>query len=234
MDIFSRILRRLRRELNMLFNWQKVRQISRSFPIELLESRQSPVIFFNASTRLSGLSQNAGFSLITSLALRINKVPTHFFVCNRGLRPCVLGTDKKDPTKEPPCGECLRTSRLILGKKNVHYFPFNFCHEISREIAGFNLNQLLTYTYEDIPLGKLVLPSMRWILRKHHLSDTKANRMLAQSYIQSAWNVYQEFAKLIESIHPQSVVVFNGMFFPEAVARLTAQRQNVPVYSHEF
>jgi len=233
MDIFSRFIKRLRRESNLQFNRKKVRQITNSFPDELAVRSQSPVIFFNASTRLSGLSQNAGFSLITGLALGKNNVPVHHFVCNRGLRPCVLGTDREVPSNDPPCRECLRTSRLILGKHNVHHFSFNVSKEINREISGHNLSKLLTYDYKDIPLGELILPSMRWILRKHHLSDTHTNRLLARSYIQSAWGVYQNFSKLIDTIHPQAVVVFNGMFYPEAVARLSAHHKKVPVFSHE-
>jgi len=233
MDIFSRVFKRLQREFNLQFNRTQVCQITRSIPDELTTSIQSPVIFFNASTRLSGLSQNAGFSLVTSLALRKNKIPVHHFVCNRGLRPCVLGTDKKDLSKEPPCRECMRTSRLVLGKTNIHYFSYKINEEISRETNDLNLGQLITYVHKDIPLGKLVLPSMRWILRRHHLEDTKENRFLAQSYIRSAWGVYRQFTKLIDSIHPQAVIVFNGMFYPEAMARLSAQQKKVPVYSHE-
>ena len=233
MDFFRRTLRRLQREFNLQFNRIQVCQIMRSIPDELTMSDQSPVIFFNASTRLSGLSQNAGFSLITSLALRKNKIPVYHFVCNRGLRPCVLGTKKEDLSKAPPCRECIRTSRLVLGKKNIHFFSYKIDEEISRETKNLDLGQLITYVHKDIQLGKIVLPSMRWILRRHHLEDTKENRFLAQSYIQSAWGVYREFAKLIDSIHPQAVVVFNGMFYPEAIARLSAQHKKVPVFSHE-
>ena len=182
---------------------------------------------------MSGLSQNAGFSLITNLALRKNNIPTHHFVCNRGLRPCVLGTEKNDLSKEPPCRECIRTSRLILGKTNVHYFTFRIDGEVDQETRGLSLEELFNFVYKDVPLGKFVLPSMRWILRRHHLEDTQKNRFLARSYIQSAWGVFLEFSKLIDSIHPQAVVVFNGMFYPEAAARYSAQLKKVPVYSHE-
>lgn len=234
MDIFNRIHRRLKREINLQSNRIQIWRITRSISDDLQTSDKPPVVIFNASTRLSGLSQNAGFSLITSLALRKNKIPTYSFVCNRGLQPCVLGTDKMDPSVEPPCRECMRTSRLILGKTNIQHFSYNIDKEISLEIENLNLDQLITYVYKDIPLGKLVLPSMRWILRRHHLKDTEENRSLAQSYIQSAWGVYCEFSKLIDSVHPQAVIVFNGMFYPEAMARLSAQHKKVPVFSHEI
>jgi len=234
MDIFSRILRRLQREINLQSNRIQIWRITRSFSSGLIKSDKHPVIFFNASTRLSGLSQNAGFSLITSLALRKNKIPIYHFVCKRGLRPCMLGTDKMDPSIKPPCRECMRTSRLVLGKTNIQHFSYDVNEEIGREIKNLNLDQLITYSYKDIPLGRLVLPSMRWILRRHHLKDTEENRSLAQSYIQSAWGVYREFSKMIDSIHPQAVIVFNGMFYPEAMARLSAQHKKVPVFSHEI
>lgn len=234
MDIFNRVIRRLKREINLQSNRIQIWRITRSFSGGLIKSDKPPVIFFNTSTRLSGLSLNAGFSLITSLALRKNKIPVYYFVCNRGLRPCMLGTDKTDLSTEPPCRECVRTSRLVLGKTNIQHFSYVVNEEIGREIKNLNLDQLITYVYKDIPLGKLVLPSMRWILRRHHLKDTEENRSLAQSYIQSAWGVYREFSKMIDSIHPQAVVVFNGMFYPEAMARLSAQHRKVPVFSHEI
>jgi hypothetical protein len=234
MNIFNRIFKRLQREIDLKYNRIQIWRIIRSIPDELTANDKSPVIFFNSSTRLSGLSQNAGFSLITSLALRKNKIPVYHFVCNRGLRPCVLGTDKKEFSKEPPCRECMRTSRIIFGKTNIHPFSFKVNEEINRETDNLGLDELISYVYHDIPLGKLVLPSMRWILRRHHLADTKENRFLAQSYIKSAWGVYSEFSKLIDSTQPQAVIVFNGMFYPEAMARLSAQHKEVPVFSHEI
>ena len=64
-----------------------------------------PVIFFNASTRLEGLSLNAAFSLVSSWAVQFAGAPVIHFVCRQGLSRCVLGTRRDDPLALPPCGD---------------------------------------------------------------------------------------------------------------------------------
>jgi hypothetical protein len=74
---------------------------------------------------------------------------------------------------------------------------------------------------------------MRWILRRHHLLDDAATRYLYGQYILSAWQVQREFARLLDEAEPQAVVVFNGMFYPEATARWVAHQRGLRVISHE-
>jgi hypothetical protein len=233
MNILDRIFNRIRREVNLQVNRFHVWKVKQSFSDGLISSAIKPVVIFNASTRLSGLSLNAGFSLITSLALQKNNIPTHHVYCDQGLRPCVLGTDRNDPENDPPCRECTRTSRLILKNSNAHALTFNQDLNLIGQINGLTLDQLLDFTYQGIHIGELVLPSMRWILRKHHLEDNHTHRILAQKYIQSAWSIFQQFSQLLDTLNPGTVLVFNGMFYPEAMARLAAQQRNIPVISHE-
>jgi hypothetical protein len=74
---------------------------------------------------------------------------------------------------------------------------------------------------------------MRWILRRHTLIDDERTRTLYRQYLLSAWQVSRSFTILLDAVHPQAVVVFNGMFYPEAVARWTAWQRNLRVISHE-
>lgn len=233
MNLIARINRRMKREIALQKNRLRVWQISNTINQQFDCDSAAPVIFFNASTRLSGISQNAGFSLIASMALRMRNIPVHQFVCDHGLRPCVLGTNRDNPGMHPPCRECVRTSRYLFTGNNTHWFTEKLNPQIEDETQKLDLSALLSYEYQHIPLGRMILPSLRWILRKHHLDNDTDTRFLARSYIQSAWNVYAEFSLLVESLKPQAVVVFNGMFYPEAMARLAAGEKSVPVYSHE-
>jgi len=233
MSVLDRAFLRMKRELNLHYNRGRVSHVTRSFQKTADRGKKAPVIIFNASTRISGLSQNAGFSLITSLALRKNGIPVHYFVCDRGLRPCVLGTDRDNPANDPPCKECIRTSQLIFDSENIHTFSYKEDQGVMQDIRHLGLAELFEYEYKDIPLGKIILPSIRWILRRHHLADYEQNRELARRYIQSAWNVYREVSNLIEEINPRALLVFNGMFYPEAAARLAAQKKGVYTVSHE-
>lgn len=88
-------------------------------------------------------------------------------------------------------------------------------------------------SHNPIPLGALCLPGLRWILRRHNLQDDENTRFLLREYILSAWNVAREFSAFLESTQPRAVVLFNGQFFPEAVARHIALQQGLRVITHE-
>lgn len=234
MNLIKRAHVRLLRENALRRNHRQVKRLRGEIQ-HAAPSRQAkkPVIFFNASTRLSGLSQNAGFSLVSSLALRNAGQSVIHFVCQQGMSHCVLGTDKQRLQSPPPCAECMRTSRLIFDEAQVQPFIFRRDETLAAHLTDLPLEELLKVKWQDIPLGKLVLPSLRWVLRIHHLKDNEETRYLAREYILSAYHVAREFEQLIQRVDPQAVVVFNGMFYPEATARWVAQRNDLPVYSHE-
>ncbi len=192
-----------------------------------------PMIFFNASTRLTGMSLNAAFELLTAWALRLQGVPVIQFVCRAGMSRCVLGTNRDDPAAMPPCRECTAQSGRLFTRTDTHGFAFSAEAGLTAAIENLNVDQLCGVTYQGAPLGPLVLPSLRWVLRRHHLSDDEPTRYLFRQYILSAWQVAQEFSALIESSQPRCVVVFNGTFYPEAAARWVARQHGIRVVTHE-
>ena len=50
-----------------------------------------------------------------------------------------------------------------------------------------------------LPLGRLVLPAIRWVLRRHTLQDDEPTRSLYRKYILSADHVAQEFSTLLDN-----------------------------------
>ena len=193
----------------------------------------NPVVFFNASTRLSGLSLNAAFSLLSSWSLRLSGIPVVYYYCHQGLPLCVLGTNPNNVLQPPPCKECIAQSRILYSSGNP--VPFDQVNEkdLDEQLKNKFVAELMDFKYQNIPLGNLVLPSVRWILRKHHLSNDSSTRLLLSSYIAGAWNVYISFSTLLDQITPRAVVLFNGMSYPEAMARWTAQTKGVQVFTHE-
>ncbi len=78
-----------------------------------------PVVVFNASARLAGLSQNAAFSLLAAWSLRLAGYPVVHFVCQSGMSHCVLGTNRQDHRTPPPCESCIAQSRRIYAGAQV-------------------------------------------------------------------------------------------------------------------
>lgn len=205
---------------------------------------QSPVIFFNASARISGLSQNAAFGLLVSWGLRLGGVPVHHFVCSRGMRRCVLGTQRSDLSKPPPCSACLRQSKRLYRGANADWFTFQPDQELEAELENLDIESLSKYEYTGVkgslitpglslPLGQLVLPSARWALRRHTLMDDDPTRQLMRDYLLSAFYIAQEFSALLDRVKPAAVVAFNGMMFPEAVASWIARSRGLRVVTYE-
>lgn len=191
------------------------------------------IISFNASTRITGLSLNAAFSMLIGWSLHLQGARVVNFVCQRGMSRCVLGTHADDMLRTPPCKQCLAQSHAVYDHAEVEGFGSFDDAGINGQLHHLSLDELMAFEYEGIPLGALCLPSMRWILRRHHLLDDQPTRLLYWHYITSAYGVAQRFERLLGRTDPAALMVFNGMQFPEATARWVAQKHGVPAYSHE-
>lgn len=196
-----------------------------------------PVVIFNASTRLSGHSQNAAFSLIAAWALREAGVPVIHFACQRGLTRCVLGANPEKPNDPMPCATCVRQSRINTHAAHTHWLTWQTNPVLDAALAPLKLDSLLTFHFSlgglSIPLGPLVVPALRWRLRLHHLVDDDATRALLREFIRSAWNVARAFSALLDQTHPQAALVFNGQFYPEATAAWLCRQRGIRVITHE-
>lgn len=203
------------------------------------DPKQSPVLFFNATARLTGLSLNAAFSQLTSWSLRLAGIPVTHFVCHSGMTHCVLGTNRQDYTTPPPCEGCLAQSNRLYAGATVQSFRFEPEPELAASLANLDVEELSRFEYTNhvsqtpIPLGSLALPSIRWSLRRHTLPDDEETRYLLGAYILSAYRVATQFNELLEQINPAVGVIFNGMMYPEATARWVARHRGLRTVAHE-
>lgn len=207
-----------------------------------------PVVFFNASTRLVGISLNSAFALLTAWALRLEKIPVIQFVCHAGMSRCILGTDRNDFSKPAPCRACIAQSHSLYSDAQV--IPFSYQEEVPLKniLQDLSLERLMEFEVQPptgvfkgtqnippspLPLGALVLPSIRWVLRRHNLQDDASTRFLYREYLLSANRVADEFSSFLDNTNPQAVVLFNGQFFPEAIARWESMRRGIRTITHE-
>lgn len=248
-DFFTQRLKRgLVRRLNNLKIANVAKQVAKQGP----QPNGQPVVFFKASTGIDDLSWNSGFHLLASWAFRLKGIPVAYFACNSGMSKCVLGTNRDNPHKEMPCKTCVSQAETLYKSVSnltidhrpqttvhrpsstvVSWFGLDRDSQLVTRIAQLSLHELSTFQFQNIPLGNLCLPALRWILRIHHLNDDENTRYLLREYILSAWNVAQKFSKFLDETNPRAVIVFNGQFFPEATARFIAQQRGIRVITHE-
>ena len=207
---------------------------------------QQPIVVFNTSSRISGISQNTAFTILSSWGLRLAGVPVKHFVCHSGMSHCILGTSREDYKKAPPCQACIRQSKRLYHNADAYWFKYKIDPVLDSLLLGLSVEELSNFEYQSpnpasplssitqpIPLGKLVLPSIRWALRQHRLPDDDNTRYLLRQYILSAYNIAQEFAAFIEQTRPASALIFNGILYPEGTARWVAQQKGLRVITQE-
>lgn len=194
---------------------------------------KSPVAFFNVSTRLVGISQNAAFATLTSMALQQSQVPVVHFGCQVGLSRCVLGTVVNGAENEPPCETCFGQTMHLTANAPRHWFNYKEESELLTEIEALSVAELAQVTFGAMPLGQICLPALRWTLRRHHLLDDEATQELFRHYILSSWSLAEQTRLFLHEIKPRAMVLFNGIMYPEATVRWVAESRGIPVIKHE-
>jgi len=187
------------------------------------------------------MSLNAAFSYLAACGLQAAGYPVVYFACHAGMSRCVLGTNKDDSAQRPPCKACIAQSERLFQHAPAVWFEYAEDREVKHALTDLGIADLINFEFPMIlagdevilPLGELVLPSLRWALRRHNLMDDESTRFLYREYVLSAWRVAHEFERFLAEVEPTVVVVFNGILFPEAAVRWVARRRGLRVITHE-
>jgi hypothetical protein len=214
-------------------NNDKVRAMAHAIAVHAAREAHAPVLFFETSTRLAGISLNAAYNLLTSWSLRLQGVPVIHLFCDRGMRSCVLGTSRKEVAAKLPCKDCMEQSDSLYMESEALRFQYQEDEAFEAAIAGLAVDGCLGFSYQGLPLGELITPSLRWILRRHNLEREPITLRIAKDYLRSAWSIAGQVGSIIDALKPQALVVFNGMQYPEATARWVARQKVLKTYSHE-
>ncbi len=211
-------------------NARRFRTVNQETAVRV-EDPSHPVLFFNASTRLNRTSLNAAYAWITANSLRWSGTSIHFISCGKGLKPCLLSVGRGE---EALCSSCMELSRKMYDGLPHTVLHFEQDNEVANDTEGLDHAGLSVYVHEGVPLGELTLPSLRWILRRHHLEDVPEAAPLQRSFIKSAWSVYLQAKQLMDELEPRAVVVFNGLQYPEAVVKWLGKQRGIPTFTHEI
>src|SRR6187549_3564963 len=109
---------RIKRGLVRRLNNGKLARVAKRVARQSPTPSGAPVIFFKASTGIDDLSWNSGFHLLTSWALRLKGIPVAYFACHAGMSHCVLGTNRDNVRKAPPCDSCIYQSKTLYAGSN--------------------------------------------------------------------------------------------------------------------
>jgi len=140
----QRIQRGLVRRLNNIKIARMAKRVARHSP----PAQGAPVVFFKASTGIDDLSWNSGFHLLASWALRLKGIPVVYFACHSGMSHCVLGTNRENVYKEPPCKSCIYQSKTLYTGANPHWFKFERDKELERALKNLSVEELSKFEWK--------------------------------------------------------------------------------------
>src|ERR1041385_4286557 len=137
----QRLKRGAVRRLNNLKIGRVAKRVGRQSP----PPNGAPIVFFKASTGIDDLSWNSGFHLLASWALRLKGIPVAYFACHSGMSHCVLGTNRDDVRRAPPCKSCIYQSKTLY--KNVETF----------QLSNFRTSSVNWFDYQrDVQLAAAI------------------------------------------------------------------------------
>lgn len=142
----QRIKRGFVRRLNNLKIASKARDVARKKP----QPSGPPVVFFKASTGIDDLSWNSSFHLLASWALRLKGIPVVYFACHSGMSRCVLGTNRENVRKAPPCKSCIYQSKTLytnVQTSSVNWFQYQRDSQLSKVIENLSLQELMNFEW---------------------------------------------------------------------------------------
>lgn len=193
-----------------------------------------PVILFVASAHIKHFGLGAAGGLISSWALRLAGVPVIYFICQRGLTQCVLGSNRVGVVAPPPCKDCVDHRNEIYPSQLTHKFAQVSDDTVLRaELNTLPWEELICFTKDGVEFGKLCLPSLRWVQRRFNLIPDDFTRYMLTEYILSSVHLAKEFSALIDQTKPQAVISMNGTHFPEAVVREIALAHGIHAITFE-
>ena len=194
-----------------------------------------PILFFNATSgpAMLGFASTAG--LIISWALRLSGHRVIHLVCRKGLRRCIQGTNRYELNKPMPCETCYAIKNKMFPQDLRWYLETKSeAPSALIPLGSYSLDDLTNFVYQGIKIGELCTSSVRWTLRRHRLdSDPRSTRLLRE-YIRGGMNIVDTLPRLLQEQELHSMVVFNGVFYPEAIAREVALQKGLPVVAYEI
>jgi hypothetical protein len=101
-----------------------------------------------------------------------------------------------------------------------------------RKLGEFSRNPA-AFEYRGIPVGDICRVSLCWIIGRENLDDSKETVEYYKRMVLSACMLIDAFDRLFAERRPDHVFVFNGLFYPEWIARLLAERAAIPVTVYE-
>lgn len=177
---------------------------------------------------------HVAWETLIALGLRLRGAQVEFFTCGGALPACQVGRWGR-----PPCGSCydyltdfvqpfgfpIRVAlRMVSSQKSQKVF---------QAIGTTSWQDVLNYEYKGLNLGQIVLPVVRWYLRRGTIPENEQTLAVYQAFLKSAVSVTDFCQRVLERNAYDVIYCLNGEFFPEAILHILARKRGIRVVTYE-
>jgi hypothetical protein len=101
------------------------------------------------------------------------------------------------------------------------------------ELDELDLDGLRAAVWNGLPLGRLLDVPVKWFLCSTGLEDDPLGRLTFRRFLRSGAAVADEVSAALDATRPDVVVMLNGLFFFEQIARAVCDQRGVDVVTYE-
>jgi hypothetical protein len=170
-------------------------------------------------------------------AVRQRGADVQFFTCGGRLPVCDIAAHTLAPPM--PCNTCapyitrvLRTLRLPFHEMHDFISPAER-EAITREVLALAPADFEGFTFDGLPLGQLVRPSLQWFLLSGTPPPDRETEETYRKFLISGAILVRVTARMLDRIQPGKLYLLNGIFFAERIAIEQARRRGIPFITHE-
>lgn len=195
-------------------------------------SHEGPSILFLSPRDWAFHNQLEG---LLGLALEQRGARVQFLGCGGGLEICDRANIHEAPPM--PCRSCRSYNRK---SSDAFGFPLD---ELASwwddddstwpELDRLPLTELQRVEWDGLPLGSLMAIPVRWFLLAARLDADPLGAPTYRAFLRSARRVATSLRAQLRSERPDTVVMLNGLFSFEAVARAVCEGEGIDVVTYE-
>lgn len=171
---------------------------------------------------------------VVGRALALRGASVSYLTCGGGRQAC----DRTHLYEGPPmpCRGCAKYTSASLDAHGHAWEPLAEAspHEPAwLELDEFDLAGLLSVSWRGLPLGEMVRVPAGWYLCSTDLEGDPLARPTLRRFLRSAAGIADEMEVALDRCRPDIVVMLNGLFLFEQVARALCERRAIDVVTYE-
>jgi hypothetical protein len=166
-------------------------------------------------------------------ALRLRGARVTYLTCGGGLELCDRVNVYQSPP--PPCGQCtMYVERALAAHGHDHRPLLDGASQAAwPELDELEVEELSRVTWDGLPLGRLIDIPTKWFLMSTQVTQDPLGPLTMRRLLRAARPVVAGIRRAIDELAPDVMVMLNGTFFFEAIARAICEQRGVPVVSYE-